>query len=90
MMLERVAAADRAYYETTKPPPDRPKWRPPRRNAHYIMIGRECHHLMEWSRLCGISHANLLGHASRHGLTAMIRRIRLGLAGKYVRYERTT
>jgi hypothetical protein len=59
------------------------EWRPPRRNAHLINICGEIHSLQEWSRRCGISHNNLCNEKRRNGNAAMVRRIKLGLAGKY-------
>jgi len=59
-------------------------WAPPRRNGHMIRIGRETHSLQEWSRRCGISHNNLCNERRRNGEGAMVRRIKLGLAGRYV------
>jgi hypothetical protein len=84
-VLDKIAAAARLRFADA-PPLD--PWKPPRRTGHYIVIGAETLCLAEWSRRCGISRANLLGHKKRHGEAAMVRRIKLGLQGKYKLYER--
>jgi hypothetical protein len=59
------------------------EWKPPRRNGHYLRIGRQTHSLQEWSRRCGISHNNLCNERRRNGHAAMIQRIKLGLQQRY-------
>jgi hypothetical protein len=60
----------------------------PRRNGHYININGETQCLQEWARRSRISHNILCNTHKRHGFAGMVRLIKLGLKGEYVRHKR--
>jgi len=59
------------------------EWKPPRRNGHYICIGRVTLSMGEWARRCGIERHTLFQMQARHGKPYMVRRIKQGMKGEY-------